>query len=63
MTQPLKLTASGASTVLELSIDKCEVALSFRYVNGDDIFKTFKSLGIQNTEELWGISKCNKYML
>lgn len=56
VTQSLKSTASGASTLLELSVDKCEVAFNFRYVNANDIVKTFKSLNIKNTEDLWGIS-------
>lgn len=56
VTKSLNSTASGASDLLESSVAKCETEFSFRYVSADYIVKTFKSLNIKSTEDLWGIS-------
>lgn len=56
VTQTLNSSASGATALLESSVQKCTNIFSFSYINADNIVKTFKSLNIKKTEDLWGMS-------
>ncbi|RVE41742.1 hypothetical protein evm_013606 [Chilo suppressalis] len=55
-TRNLNSCSRLAMTLLESSVDKCSNDFYFRHISSDCIIKTFNSINIKKTEDLWGIS-------
>ncbi|MBF2463455.1 reverse transcriptase family protein [Listeria welshimeri] len=56
ITAHLNSSTSEAVTLLQTKVPSCSVHFKFEYVTSLDIIKTFKSLNIKKTNDLWGIS-------
>ena len=55
-TSKLNSSKNVAASLLETSVEKCNVNFDFQYIDPVTILKTFKELNIKKTEDLWGIS-------
>lgn len=59
ITENLNSSRAGAESLLEKHVPKCNIKFQFRHINSDDILKSFKSLKIKNSGDLWDMSvKC-----
>lgn len=55
-TSTLNSSASEAGKLLKSCVSPCEVMFSFKYIDSADVIKTFRSLNLKNTSDLFGIS-------
>lgn len=55
-TEKLDSSPDRAETFLKENVDECTNKFNFRHINSDTIIKTFKSLNLKKTKDLWGLS-------
>ena len=63
-TRSLSSSSVDAESYLRESTQKCNLDFQFKHVTPDTIYKTFASLNVKKTEDLWGISvHITKYII
>lgn len=55
-TKHLNSSTNLAELLLKANVDACKCAFNFEHINPITIVKTYRSLNLKNTEDLWGIS-------